>query len=69
MLFSSREHKFVYLFLFALFVGLDTRHHKYLIINKLRLIKKAEKGVIIREKGVIIREKGVIIREKGRNYP
>ena len=62
MLFSSREHKFVYLFLFALFVGLDTSHHKYLIINKLRLIKKAEKGVIIREKGVII-------REKGRNYP
>ena len=56
-------------FLFVLFVGLNTSRHKYLIINKLRQIKKDEKGVIIHEKGVIIHERGVIIHERGSNYP
>ena len=40
--FSSREHQLVYLKIFVLFVGLDTRHHNYLIANILLTNKKTQ---------------------------
>ena len=76
MLFFLAGTSIAVFFLFVLFVGLNTSRRKYLIINKLRRIKKDEKGVIIHEKGVIIHERGVIIHERGviihergSNYP